>query len=112
MIIKRPQLEVGRTTITRAELREQLIELWAQVFERDLRADLEAEAELSGERARLRAIHNVPLSGIDGASDVADGSSQERARPSRRREARTGAPMSTNTLPSARMEAPRPCRSR
>jgi hypothetical protein len=36
-----------------------LIELWAQVFERELRADLEAVAEASGETSRLRAIARV-----------------------------------------------------
>jgi hypothetical protein len=78
MIIKRPPLEVARTAVTRAELREQLIELWAQVFERDLRAALDAEAEASGERPRLRAIQNVPMRGLEGDADVADGSSPER----------------------------------
>jgi hypothetical protein len=56
MIIKPEPLEIARTDVTRAELREQLIELWAQVFERELRADLAAEAEASGEASRLRAI--------------------------------------------------------
>lgn len=56
MIIKAPQLETVRTDITRAELRETLIELWAQLLERELRADLAAQAEASGETARLRAI--------------------------------------------------------
>jgi hypothetical protein len=41
MILKREQLEVARTAVTRAERREALIELWAQLFERELRADLE-----------------------------------------------------------------------
>jgi hypothetical protein len=56
MIIKGEQVEIARTNVTRAELREQLIELWAQVFERELRADLDAAAVASGERDRLRAI--------------------------------------------------------
>lgn len=61
VIVKREQFELVRQSVTRAELREQLIELWAQVFERELRADLDAEAEASGERARLRAIQNAPM---------------------------------------------------
>jgi hypothetical protein len=56
MIIKRGQLAIARTDVTPAELREQLIELWAQVFERELRADVAAEAEASGEASRLRTI--------------------------------------------------------
>ncbi len=36
MIIKREQLEIARTDVTRAELREQMIELWAQVFEHEI----------------------------------------------------------------------------
>jgi hypothetical protein len=76
MVVKR-QLETRPIAPSRGDLREALIELWAQVFERDLRADLKAEAEASGERARLRAIHNAPLRGIDGDSDVADGSSPD-----------------------------------
>jgi hypothetical protein len=35
------------------------------VFEAELRADLEAEAEASGERARLRAIDHAPLPDAD-----------------------------------------------
>ena len=65
MIIKRQQLEIARTDVPRAELREQLIELWAQVFEAELRADLEAAADASGEQRRLSAIHRAPLRGID-----------------------------------------------
>lgn len=46
MIIKdQEQFEVARAAVSRAELREQLIELWAQVFERELRADLEADEQ-------------------------------------------------------------------
>ena len=42
MIVKgHQQLEAARTAVTRAELREELIELWAQIFERELRSDLE-----------------------------------------------------------------------
>ena len=39
------QLDDARTAVTRAELREQLIELWAAVFERELRAELESQGE-------------------------------------------------------------------
>jgi hypothetical protein len=38
------QLEAAWTTVTRADLREELIDLWAQIFERELRADIEGEA--------------------------------------------------------------------
>jgi hypothetical protein len=38
------QLEAPRAAVRRAELRESLIELWAQVFERELRAELESAA--------------------------------------------------------------------
>jgi hypothetical protein len=41
MIIKHPQVEVRRIAVTEADLREQLVELWAAVFEAELRADLE-----------------------------------------------------------------------
>lgn len=61
MIIRSPQLEPARTDVTRAELREQLIELWARVFERELRADLAAEAGASDEASRLRAIDRAEL---------------------------------------------------
>jgi hypothetical protein len=45
MIVKGAEpLAAARTAVTRAELREHLIELWAQVFERELREELEAEA--------------------------------------------------------------------
>jgi hypothetical protein len=40
-------------------MREALIELWAQVFERELRADLEADSV--AERARLARIEAAPL---------------------------------------------------
>jgi hypothetical protein len=59
MIVKRQQPEIAATAVTRAELRESLIELWAQVFEGELRADLAAQAEASGEAARLRAIEDA-----------------------------------------------------
>ena len=59
MIVKRQQPEIAPTAVTRAELRESLIELWAQVFERELRADLAAQAQASGEAARLRAIEGA-----------------------------------------------------
>jgi hypothetical protein len=46
VIVKRPQpLEVARTGMSRAELRDALIELWAQVLEAELRAHLEAAAD-------------------------------------------------------------------
>jgi hypothetical protein len=57
MIIRQP--DIAPTGVTAADLREALIELWAQVFERELRADIEAEAEASGERARLSAIDRI-----------------------------------------------------
>jgi hypothetical protein len=86
MVVKGPQqLETPPIAPSRRDVREALIELWAQVLERDLSADLKAEAEARGERARLRAIHNAPLRGIDGDSDVAEGSSPERGRPCRSR---------------------------
>jgi hypothetical protein len=62
VIIKPPQLEIARTNVTRAELREQLIELWAQVLERELRAGLAAEAEASVEASRLRVIDRAERS--------------------------------------------------
>ena len=60
MIIKAAEPESTRSTITGAELREALIELWAQIFERELRADLKAQTEVSGQAARLRAIARTP----------------------------------------------------
>jgi hypothetical protein len=52
MIVKgHQQLDAARTVVTRAELREQLIELWAAVFERELRAEL----ELQGSHANIAA---------------------------------------------------------
>jgi hypothetical protein len=66
---------------TRAELREELVRLWSEIFERELRADLEAEAEASGERARLRAIHSAPVRGIDGDAAGVDGGVPERGQP-------------------------------
>jgi Recombinase zinc beta ribbon domain/Recombinase len=70
MIIRRQPLEIARTDVTRAELREQLIESWAQVFERELRADLAAEAEASGEAstsARDRSRRNAACERLRGA---------------------------------------------
>jgi hypothetical protein len=43
MVIKPQALDVARTAVSRAELREQLIELWAQVFEAELRQDFAQE---------------------------------------------------------------------
>ena len=45
MIVKDPRrLEMPRPTPTRIEVREALIEAWAQIFERELRAHLEDAA--------------------------------------------------------------------
>jgi hypothetical protein len=52
MIVKHHHLlEPAPTTVTRAELREELIELWAQIFERELRADLELQRTHAGAAA-------------------------------------------------------------
>jgi hypothetical protein len=51
MIVKRQQPEIASTAVTRAELRGSLIELWAQVFERELRAELENAAPGVADRA-------------------------------------------------------------
>ncbi len=60
MIVKRPSpFTTPPISLTQAELREELIELWSRLFEAELRADLDAEAEANGERARLRAIERA-----------------------------------------------------
>lgn len=65
MIVKSQQSQTRPVTLTRAEIRESLVELFAAVFERELRADLSAEAEATGEPARLRAIHSAPVCDLD-----------------------------------------------
>jgi hypothetical protein len=51
---------------SRAEIREELTELLAQLFERELRAELAAEAD---ELARLRLLHNAPTRDVDAEGD-------------------------------------------
>jgi hypothetical protein len=72
MIVKRP-LQITRTAVMRAELREQLIELWAHLFERKLRFDLDAGAESSGETHGLRAIERVEPRDLDAENDHVGG---------------------------------------
>ena len=47
MIVKSPQREAESITMTTTERREALIELWASIFERELRAHVE-EARQQG----------------------------------------------------------------
>jgi hypothetical protein len=51
------QLEAAQAAVTRAEVREELIELWAQIFERELRADLEVVTERTEPPATSVAKH-------------------------------------------------------
>jgi hypothetical protein len=46
------EIDTARIAVSRAELRECLIELWAQIFERELRADLEAAAKAEATEPR------------------------------------------------------------
>jgi DNA-binding transcriptional regulator YbjK len=54
MVIKPQALDVARTAVSRAEVREALIELWAQVLERELREVL-AKEQREREQAALEA---------------------------------------------------------
>ena len=57
MIVKGHQrLEAAHPAATRAELREELIELWAQLFERELRAELETEAPREDASVAVRSV--------------------------------------------------------
>lgn len=63
MIVKHHQiLKPARTTVTQAELREELIELWAQIFERELRAELGTHVGRSAESAASCVIPSDKLS--------------------------------------------------
>lgn len=66
MTIKAQQLEVA-PTIARAEVRETLVELWAQIFEAELRADLEGQ-----DQARL-VDAGTPGAAIGEGRDVVGG---------------------------------------